>query len=151
VIAKEEILEIIDMNIKDSNIFCVGVSIGSSGLIKVYIDKNVGVTISDCSNLHSQIINELGTKADDIELQVSSPGASASLKVLKQYLKNIGKELEVLMDDGLKIRGILLAADNDSIKIEEIIKPQKGKNNTESKFLTISIKNIKSAKPVLCF
>lgn len=151
-ITKEEITKIVKKNIEGNNIFLVSVSIGSSGLARVYIDNDEGVTIKDCITLHKQIVNELGEIAEDLELQVSSPGINSSFRVYEQYLKNIGEKIEIITDDGITTRGTILAADKHCIEINEQNEAQKiNKNEVNNKSLTISIKNIKSAKLVLCY
>jgi ribosome maturation factor RimP len=49
---------------------------------------------------------------------VSSPGVDEPLLLNRQYIKNIGRSVEVLLKDGNKIEGKLLEAKENSIAIE---------------------------------
>ena len=51
-------------------------------------------------------------------LEVSSPGLDEPLKLLRQYKKNIGRDVEVTMNDDVKKEGKLTAVTEQSITIE---------------------------------
>ena len=57
-------------------------------------------------------------------LEVSSPGIDEPLKLLRQYKKNIGRNVEVTMTDENKQEGKLVAVSEETITIEYI----EGKN-----------------------
>ena len=54
----------------------------------------------------------------DFSLEVSSPGIGEPLKMLRQYVKNIGRNVEVTLNDDTKKEGTLLEATEESITIE---------------------------------
>jgi ribosome maturation factor RimP len=54
----------------------------------------------------------------DFSLEVSSPGVDEPLKLLRQYIKNKGRNVEVSFNDGTKKEGKLLEVGEDSITIE---------------------------------
>ncbi|RYE27220.1 MAG: ribosome assembly cofactor RimP, partial [Sphingobacteriaceae bacterium] len=62
-------------------------------------------------------------------LEVSSPGIDYPLKSLRQYQKNIGRNLLLKLADGSQKEGILISADEEGITIEEKI-AVKGKKAT---------------------
>lgn len=66
--------------------------------LRVYIDKQGGITIDDCE-LVSRALSEQLDKDDFIEdsyiLEVSSPGLGRPLKKEKDFERSIGKEVEV--------------------------------------------------------
>ena len=67
------------------------------------------------------------------------------LKVLRQYKKCVGREVDVLLLSGMKKSGTLLYADEEKIIVEEIIpgKPKdKSPVQTEIPFLHIKSTNI---------
>ncbi len=151
-VTKDKIFTIVEKNIEGSDIFLVNVSVGSSNTIKVYIDSNVGVTIKDCTKLHKQIVNDSEIIDEYFELQVSSPGINSSFKVYKQYLKNLGKEIEVTTNDGIKTKGLLHTTNEQDIEVIEQVQQKKGNKKIENiNSITIGLKNIKSAKLILCF
>jgi ribosome maturation factor RimP len=98
--------------------------------------------------------HSLDRETDDFELEVSSPGLTEDFRVKKQYVKNTGREVEVVTNDGTVLKGILKAAGEDSILVEskkhEIPEGEKKKHwiTTEN---SIKYSNIKSAKAVIIF
>jgi ribosome maturation factor RimP len=63
---------------------------------------------------------------DNLSLDVSSPGMDEPLKVAQQFQKQLNKNVDVVLKNGLKITGELLAAENQ-IVVKEIIKIKKQK------------------------
>jgi ribosome maturation factor RimP len=59
----------------------------------------------------------------DFSLEISSPGLDEPLKLHRQYVKNIGRFVEVIKEDGMKLEGKLLNVTEKEITIEE----QRGK------------------------
>ncbi len=113
--------------------------------LKVFIDKpDNNITISDCVKVSRQIEHELETIFDNFSLEVSSPGLTAPFKIKEQYHKNIGKEIEVLQNDGKKDKGILEKVTENFITL---------KISQKKEVLTkeINFENIKKAKLVLKF
>ena len=79
----------------------------------------------------------------DFSLEVSSPGLDEPLKLQRQYKKNIGRFVEILMNDSTKKEGKLLEATEDGILIEW--EEGKGKKKT-SKQETVLFSDIKNTK-----
>jgi ribosome maturation factor RimP len=76
-------------------------------------------------------------------LNVSSSGLDQPYKLSRQYIKNIGREVSVLLKDNNKINGTLIAADNDSFSIKEITKAKKIITETTHSFQYSDIKETK--------
>ena len=74
-------------------------------------------------------------------LEVSSPGIDKPLKLQRQYLKNTGRNVEILFNDDSVKSGRLLQVSNDDIILEEIV--GKGKK-AETRQLVIPFSNIKT-------
>ena len=55
----------------------------------------------------------------DFALEVSSPGVDEPLKLYRQYKKNIGRTVEVLLNEETRKQGKLTEVNNDEITIEE--------------------------------
>ncbi len=68
--------------------------------------------------------NWLGEK---YTLEVSSPGLSKPLKLKRQYKKNIGRQLDVTLEDGTGKIGELKAVAESSITLEEQVVVKEGK------------------------
>ncbi len=94
--------------------------------ITIYIYKESGVTLDDCTEVSREIdaILNLDTLFDDkYMLEVSSPGIDRKLKTLDDYRRNLGKMMEIKLykaKDGIKtFYGFLDSYDDTHIYIKE--------------------------------
>ena len=114
--------------------------------LRVYIDKEGGITVDDCE-LISRAFSDLLDEADFIEdsyiLEVSSPGLGRPLKKEKDYARTMGKELEIRtyrpIDKQKEFYGILLAYDNNSVTIEEQDKTRRTFEKKEIALIRLAI------------
>jgi ribosome maturation factor RimP len=84
----------------------------------------------------------------DFSLELSSPGLDEPLKLLRQYRKNIGRQVELLMQDGSRIDGRLLEVSEDG----QIVEETKGKNKKKELINhTFLFENIKTTKIQVVF
>ncbi|MCB9034174.1 MAG: hypothetical protein H6553_10080 [Chitinophagales bacterium] len=130
----------------NTDFFIVEVQVLATGKITVFADKKTSnISIDECVNISRFLANyldEIPEIADWYSLDVSSPGMSLPLKVEQQYIKQIGKPVEVVMKDGRKIIGNLTAFENDTLSVVE--EPKK-KNKTEENIEhQINLNDIKS-------
>lgn len=128
-ISKDIIAHIIEEYTKDTTYYLVDAKISMDNRILVEIDNFDGVSIGFCKDLSKHIESKLDRDVEDFELEVSSAGLTSPFKVLKQYEKNIGNEVEVLTTSGIKKRGILKDFDTEKITLteEKKIIPEGGK------------------------
>jgi ribosome maturation factor RimP len=88
-------------------------------ILRVYIDKEGGVTISDCQRISSALSQELD-KLDLINykytLEVSSPGINRLLKRPEHYRWALGKQVEIDLA-AEKIKGYLRDVDENGILV----------------------------------
>jgi ribosome maturation factor RimP len=118
-IEKEKIHKLINDFIERNGIFIVSLNVNPANKITLLVDSMNGIRIDDCVQLSRVIESGLERDETNFELEVSSPGLDAPLKVEQQYLKNLGKEIEVFLQDGSKLIGKLLKADHEGFTIEE--------------------------------
>jgi len=85
----------------------------------------------------------------DYQLTVSSAGMDRPIKLLRQYKKRIGKELEVVSLEGEKMTGILVNADEKAIELEHPVKNLKKDIKKPNSIIKLS--KIKSAKIIVTF
>ncbi|HVX28268.1 MAG TPA: ribosome assembly cofactor RimP [Parafilimonas sp.] len=125
--------------------FLVEIKIKPTNNIKVYIDGDKGISIEKCVYFNRQLYKKIEDAgmfpSGDFSLEVSSPGVDKPLKLHRQYLKNIGRNIEVTFNDGSKKEGKLLQATNDDIILEQV--NGKGKK-AETQQLVIPFSNIKT-------
>lgn len=139
-ITKETIYNLIDAFIESNAMFIVHLDISTSNKISLVVDSMKGVGIDDCVNLSRMIESGLDRETEDFELEVSSAGIGVPFKVKQQYQKNIGKDIEVVLRTGLKIKGTLLEVSNDgfTISFEKKVKTEDKKRKqllVENKFV----------------
>lgn len=108
--------------IEGSGLFIVDVYVSPSNNIRVLVDNHEGVSLNECIELSRAVEKNLDREKEDFHLEVSSPGLSEPLKVLPQYLKNIGRDVEVLTKGGQKHTGKLLRISERGPVIEEMVK-----------------------------
>lgn len=106
----------------DEDIFLVSIKIKPTNNFKIYLDADSGLGIEKCIRINRalyKIMEEMGMYPDgDFSLEVSSPGIDEPLKMLRQYKKNIGREVEVTTNDEIKRTGKLVEAGDEKIVIE---------------------------------
>jgi ribosome maturation factor RimP len=107
----------------DPENFLVEVKIRPGNNIKIFIDADRGMSIDKLAqynrNLYRQIEESGLFPNNDFSLEISSPGLDEPLKLRRQYLKNIGRYVEILLKSGVKIEGKLINATDVEILIEE--------------------------------
>ena len=71
---------------------------GSDYYLRAYIDKEGGITVNDCEAVAREM-NEILDREDFVEdsyvFEVSSPGLGRPLKKEKDYVRSMGKEIEI--------------------------------------------------------
>ena len=93
--------------------------------LRIYIDKEGGITVNDCE-LVSRQLGDLLDEEDFISsayiLEVSSPGLGRPLKKEKDFARSIQKEVEVKLYKQInkqkEYTGILVDYDKDKIRLE---------------------------------
>ena len=100
--------------LEKSDYYLVDVEMTGDDRIVIEIDHADGVWIEDCAELSRFLQEKLGEELGDYELEVGSAGIGQPFKVLQQYKNHIGKEVEVLQNDGIKLQGVLKAASDDN-------------------------------------
>lgn len=92
--------------------------------LRLYIDKEGGVTIDDCETVSREFSDKLDEEdfiQDAYIMEVSSPGLGRPLKKEKDYKRSLGKEIEIRIyrpiDKQKEFFGILTAYDEKQVTI----------------------------------
>ena len=129
------------------DVFLVYIKIKPTNNFKIYIDADGGLPLEKCIKINRALykqMEEMGLYPDgDFSLEVSSPGIDEPLKLIRQYIKNVGRFIEVVKLDDTRLEGKLLEANEEKISIEII--EGKGKKMTINQ-LEVSISDIKQTK-----
>lgn len=149
-IEKGEILEILESFFKAHEVFFVDLKISQSGKISLMIDRHEGMTIDLCVDASRVIKSHFGERLDNCELMVSSPGLDQPFMVKEQYVKNLNKDIKVLLKTGETFEGNLVTVSDDEIVIK-IKGDKKIKKGQKPDLIEKIIKNeeIKSTKSVI--
>jgi ribosome maturation factor RimP len=150
---KSKIVRLVEEAIQGTDQFIVDVSVKNDNLILVYLDADSAVTIADCIKVSRHIEDNLDREIEDFELRVSSAGLDYPIRLQRQFVKNTGKLIAILCEDGEKQQGKLLSFDKTSITIEKITTKKQGKLKKESvaEPVTIPFTAIKEIKSVIIF
>lgn len=153
-IAKDTVIQLIDDYLKDTEYYLVDLRISTDNHISIEIDSFRGVSIAFCAEMNRHIESKLNRDVEDYELEVSSAGLTEPFKVLKQYEKNIGNEVETVTTNGKRYSGILLEAGKDAftLEVEKTVKPDGAKRKiTISEKLTFNYHEIKKTTYIIRF
>lgn len=153
-IEKSVVKQLVEEQLASSENYLVDVIVRPDNSIVVEIDSDEAVDIDDCAELSRYIEEHLDRDVEDYELEVGSAGITSPFKVLRQYLKNVGNEVEVLLRNGVKLTGTLKAADEEGIvlTVEKQVKPEGAKRKiTVQEDLSYKYDEIKYTKYLLRF
>jgi len=148
-ISKKIINDIVLSAIRETAIFVVDIKVDGAGRISVEVDKPEGITIEECVKISRAIESGLNRETEDFELEVSSPGLTEPFKVREQYLKNYGRQVDVVKRDGQKLSGTLQSADEEGIVLEIKTKVREAgqkRPKTVMQTATIKFSDIKTTK-----
>jgi ribosome maturation factor RimP len=150
----QQIREFVSGYLKETDLFEVEISVSAGNSITVLIDSMKGININDCVNLTRAIESAFDREVEDYELEVSSPGLSLPFKVWQQYIKNIGRTVEIVFKNGLKTTGKMVSAEDHviSLEVQKKMTPE-GKKRPElvTELINISLQEVKSTKVVINF
>ncbi|MFA5329242.1 MAG: ribosome assembly cofactor RimP [Prolixibacteraceae bacterium] len=152
-IDKAKIAEFVNEKLTDDQ-FLVEVTVSSSNVIHIMVDSDSGISINQIVEISRFVEGKLDREAEDFELSVFSAGLSEPFSLVRQYKKNIGTEIEVLLGNGQKLSGILLKADDQEIDLEVTTKEKlEGSKKKELvvRVHTFGYPEIKEAKKILKF
>jgi ribosome maturation factor RimP len=116
-IAQESSLELVDVEFRTS---------GKRWLLRVYIDREGGVTIEDCVRVSRELSRTLDVE-DVIEhpyaLEVSSPGLTRALKKKADFERSKGRQCKIIttaaIEGRVDFRGEILGIAGDNVEVKE--------------------------------
>ncbi|GAB3905375.1 ribosome maturation factor RimP [Larkinella knui] len=131
---KAKVNELLQPYLNEDQYFVVDIQVSPSrtrAKITVLLDSDTGITIEECAGISRKLGNQLEElevfDGQSFTLEVSSPGVDEPLVLKRQYLKNVGREIQVLLNDGQIRSGKLEHIGEDHIVITEtpLKKPKK--------------------------
>ena len=125
----------------------------AAGKILILIDGDQGINIDRCAEVSRRtaaVLEEEDAIQTPYILEVSSPGLEHPLKLLRQYKKNVGRNIKVQLHDDTLIRGDLLAVTEEHILVREK-KKEKGSKKEIEQEVKITFSDIKKTNVLVSF
>ncbi len=134
---KDTVYQLLEAGLAEKpEIFLIDLTITEAFKIIVTLDGDHGVQLQDCIDISRAIEHNLDREEQDFSLEVASVGVGSPLKMVRQYIKNIGRTLIVKLASET-IEAQLVAADENFITLaweaREPKKIGKGKETVQKK------------------
>ena len=113
----KKITAIAERMLADTDLFVVDCSCSPGNEVELTIDSDTSVGIDACASLSRAIEAEFDREEEDFSLTVMSAGIGSELRSLRQYRKLVGRSVEVLLANGVKILAKLDAVDEQGITL----------------------------------
>jgi ribosome maturation factor RimP len=131
--------------LEETDIFVVSLKIKPTNNIKIFLDADDGFPISKSTSINKKLRRMIDEAAmfpeGDYSLEVSSPGVDEPLLFIRQYQKNIGRNIEITPIEGEPIIGKMISADEEKVVLEVLISAKK----KETSQVEIPFNSIKQA------
>ena len=137
-----------------TDIFLVDFKVSTDNAIKIILDSDNDINLKDCINISREIERSLDREVVDFSLEVASAGVGNALKFPRQYFKNIGRKLEVVLSNGAMLSGELTKVEDRLIELQWKQREPKpiGKGKvTVTKNKTITFDEINQSKVIIKF
>ena len=96
-------------------LFLIEWKISPDDKISILADGDEGLSIEEIVRISRFVENNLDREECDFSLEVSSPGVGTPLVMPRQYKKNIGRLLEVTLNNDTKVEGEIVEADDEGV------------------------------------
>ena len=117
-ITKEALGETIINYLNDNGLFLVDIEVSQDNDITITIERHEGsVKVDDCIAIDRIVGAAFNRDDEDYSLTVTSAGLDQPFKVLDQYKKFCGSEVEVVLKKGGKVKGILSGYDDGGFEL----------------------------------
>jgi ribosome maturation factor RimP len=128
------IIQLLNEAIADTDLFLIESRFLPNSKIELFLDADSAVTIQQCTKIARHIIKNIDEKYGEdfnYELEVSSAGLEHPLMNHRQYVKNIGRKIELTLTDGTEYDAKLVAVNELDFQIEYTL--AKAKHKKEQK------------------
>ena len=154
-ITKEALGETIINHLNDNGLFLVDIEVSQDNDITITIERHEGsVKVDDCIAIDRIVGAAFNRDDEDYSLTVTSAGLDQPFKVLDQYKKFCGSEVEVVLKKGGKVKGILSGYDDGGFELttSKMVKKEGFKKKVQEDTVTpYRFEEVKSCKPVIKF
>lgn len=150
---KQTIEGLLLKKLEELDLFLVELNVSADNVVTVYADGMNNISVEQCTAIARYLRSELGEAADSFEITASSPGLDRPFRHKNQYIKNIGKSVEVLKVDGDKLEGKINQATENEIVLN-IYKKRNPKNKAlkptlSDELVSVNMNDIKQTKKLI--
>ncbi len=156
-IDKNKVIALVEERMEELNngLYIVELTISPANSIQVEIDKiQGGVSVSDCVSVSRNVEHNLDREEEDFELHVSSAGLDKPLRHINQYIKNIGRRVASVLNDGSKVEGEIIKINDGSMLVKDLVAKQvenKKKKVMVEEVTEVFFSHVKESKIVISF
>ena len=153
-IEKSKIQEIAQSTELEKEFTVVEVEEKPGSKFTVYLESLEGISINDCVQVSRHVVSQLDREVEDFELNVSSAGIDRPLKAPLQFVKNIGRNVQVSLLEGERYEGKLTEYSEKGLKVLCLMKEKDEKSKKTKKVekeLEFAFNNIKTVTIVVSF
>lgn len=132
---EQNIRALLDETLEDNTLYIVDVTVSDSPVkpkVTIRADSDEGISIDQCAQMSRRLsrkIEEIYGPEISYVLEVTSPGLDLPLTSARQYKRNIGRKLRILLKDGSEKTGTLDEVTDNTIKLTEDVKGKNKKIN----------------------
>ena len=152
---KEDILAVVQEYAEANGLFVVEVKVSAANDIQVVVDSMEGVSIDRCAELSRFVESRFDRDTEDYELTVSSASISEPFRMVQQYRKHQGREVEVWLEgERTKSTGVLGDVTDEGFSLTGMEKVEvEGKKRKELREVRreIPFSRVREAKLVIKF
>ncbi len=118
-----KLLQILEQTVPGLGYELVDVEITPAKIVRVFIDKEGGVTVEDCADVSNHLSRVLVVEEIDYNrLEISSPGLERPLKKLNDYIRFSGRLAKVktheLINNQKVFEGRIMGVEGEIISLE---------------------------------
>ena len=152
---KEQISRAIEQAVAERGCFLVEVSVSAENDVEIVIEKEEGeVDWEDCAAIDEVVHAAFDQDVEDYALTVSSAGLDRPFKLLRQFQKAVGTQVDVKFKGGKRLIARLVQADESSITLQytalEAVEGKKKKEKVEHEEV-FQLQEINSVTPYIDF
>jgi len=112
---QKKVKELVDEALaENTSLFLLDLNFGADNSIKVIVDGDSGVPLSECIRISRNVEHNLDRETEDFSLEVTTPNITDPLVHARQYNKNLGRTLIIRTKEG-KFEGKLEAIRDNEI------------------------------------
>lgn len=151
----QQIAEWLQVHFDGTDVYIVDIQhFAKRDKLQVFIDSDSTVGIETCvetSRYLETLLEESRLVGEHYTLEVSSPGVGTPFKQFRQYLKAIGKQIIITLQDGATQEGILTQATEQSVTIIPLLEKSNKKNQATPLSVSIAFSSIKFTQEKIVF